>query len=154
MGVQVAREATQRISTVKKLFLGTAAAMLMCSAVHATEPGWFVNFQTFKNFDLECESMAPDRSHVAFTVKPSEMRIELHNDKGEVFDFPIAKAQAAWNFNVVNQFGNPTKVPEVQYIEMNDNGGKKRLIMYQDHGRRIYYMPGQGNDQHWGYSCV
>jgi hypothetical protein len=143
-----------RNKEMKKLLLATTACVLLSGVAHATEPGWFVNFQTFENYDLVCESMAPDRSHLTFTVKPSEMRIELHNDKGEVFDFPIAKAQAAWNYNVVNQFGNSTKVPEVQYIEMNDNAGKKRIIIYQDHGRHIYYGPGQGNDQHWGYSCV
>jgi hypothetical protein len=139
---------------MKKIFLATMCAVLFTGAsANAATNSIYANFHMLENFTLVCESILADRKHIVFIVKPSEMEIELHNEKGEAFNFPITRAQAVWNY-VHNLFGNPTKVPEMQFIDFNDNGGKRRTILFIDRGMNTRYIPAPENGEQWGYSCI
>jgi hypothetical protein len=151
----------ERNRTMKKiLMIGAAIAVMTTSANAWTNvttvttapdgPG-SIDFRTLKDFTLECESNHENHRRINFTIKPSEMKIELHNDKGENIEFFISDAMALTEYGH-NEFGHMVQAPSVKSIHFLDKGMKSRIIMFTD--INIYYGPGQGNTESWSWSCI
>jgi hypothetical protein len=144
---------------MKKMLMIGAAVVAMTTAAHAWTnvttatsapdgPG-SVDFRTLADFDLTCEDNHSPR-RINFTIKPSEMKMELHNDKGENIEFFISDAMALTEYGH-NEFGHLAQAPSVKSIHFFDKGMKSRIFIFTD---IIYYGPGQGNTESWSWSCI
>lgn len=106
-------------------------------------------FQGIEDFNLACESSPMGKHHLVLEVKPMSMMVKLHNEKGEIFDFPIVQALAVPN-QIRNQFGNYVTVPEIGFIDFVDDGGKTRGLVFNSGGITYYSKSGE----HWQWSCL
>jgi hypothetical protein len=108
---------------LKRLLLGSGTALAIATSASAST---IPDFRTFPNYTLECESAAPDRTHLFLEVLPSEMTVK-HNSKGESLSFTVVHAFV--NTSSRNRFGHDALVPYVFWVEFKDKHGNIRAII-------------------------
>jgi hypothetical protein len=88
--------------------------------------------------------------------------IKLHNDKGEVFDFPVGFAQITRG-RFRNRFGNLELISYPLVMRFKDSDGRERILRYwlripsddpNDPTACQYYGMNDAGRVAWGYKCI
>jgi hypothetical protein len=133
---------------MKFMITGGAVIAMMTAAQATTDSMSLENFYELEDFQLTCESSILGKHHLVLEIRPESMMVKLHNEHGDIFDFPITDA-GAYPSNYKNAYGHHVVVPNMAYIVFIDNGGLKRNIEFSSK-EITYYSKGQN----WQWSCI